>query len=56
MSGNADQPTPVEQTLLTWFHRHATAEQKQALRAKVIRNAIARQKRVLEEAQKKPGA
>ena len=50
MNKNIDQPAPVEKTLLTWFHRHASDEQKQALRAKVISNAIARQKRVLEEA------
>ena len=50
MNRNVDQPVPAEQTLLTWFHRRASDEQKQALRAKVISNAIARQKRVLEEA------
>ncbi|MBE0487903.1 MAG: hypothetical protein IBX53_02395 [Halomonas sp.] len=40
----------VKSTPLTHFQRHASDEQKQALRAKVISNAIARQKRVLEAA------
>ncbi len=40
----------VKATPLTHFQRHASDEQKQALRAKVISKAIARQKRVLEEA------
>ncbi|WP_302139524.1 hypothetical protein [Halomonas alkalicola] len=40
----------VKSTPLTHFHRHVPDEQKQALRAKVISNAIARQKRVLEAA------
>lgn len=40
----------VKATPLTHFQRHASDEQKQALHAKVIRNAIARQKRVLEQA------
>ncbi|MFG6138509.1 hypothetical protein [Halomonas sp. B23F22_10] len=40
----------AKSTPLTHFSRHATAEQKQAVRNKVISNAIARQKRVLEQA------
>lgn len=40
----------VKSTPLTHFARNATAEQKQALRNKVINNAIARQKRVIEQA------
>ncbi len=40
----------AKSTPLTHFARHATAEQKQAVRNKVINNAIARQKRVLERA------
>ncbi|SHM36377.1 hypothetical protein [Vreelandella subglaciescola] len=40
----------AKSTPLTHFARNATAEQKQALRNKVISNAIARQKRVLEQA------
>ncbi|WP_311956874.1 hypothetical protein [Halomonas garicola] len=40
----------AKSTPLTHFARNATAEQKQALRNKVINNAIARQKRVLEQA------
>lgn len=50
MNRSTDRPALVEETLLTWFHRHATDEQKQALHAKVISNAIARQKCVLEQA------
>lgn len=37
-------------TPLTHFSRHASVEQKQAVRNKVIHNAIARQKRVLDQA------
>ncbi len=37
-------------TPLTHFARHMSAEQKQVVRNKVIDNAIARQKRVLEQA------
>ncbi|MGO2147417.1 hypothetical protein [Halomonas sp.] len=37
-------------TPLTYFARRASAEQKQAVRNKVISNAIARQKRILEQA------
>ncbi|EWH00774.1 hypothetical protein [Halomonas sp. BC04] len=40
----------VKSTPLTHFARNATVEQKQALHNKVIHNAIARQKRVLEQA------
>ena len=40
----------VKSTPLTHFARNTTAEQKQALHDKVIKNAIARQKRVLEQA------
>ena len=40
----------VKATPLTQFQRHATDEQKRAVRAKVISNAIERQKRVLEQA------
>ena len=40
----------VKSTPLTHFARNATAEQKQALHDKVINNAIARQKRILEQA------
>lgn len=39
----------AKSTPLTQFARHTTAEQKQAMRKKVIDNAIARQKRVLEQ-------
>ena len=45
MKENVAKSTP-----LTHFARHATAEQKQALHNKVINNAIARQKRILEQA------
>lgn len=41
----------AKSTPLTHFARHASAEQKQAVRKKVINNAIARQKRVLEQAE-----
>lgn len=37
-------------TPLTHFARHMTAEQKQAVHNKVIDNAIARQRRILERA------
>lgn len=40
----------VKSTPLTHFQRQASAEQKKALHAKVIDNAIARQKRILEQA------
>ncbi|MDL4864231.1 hypothetical protein NPJ88_017995 [Halomonas elongata] len=40
----------AKSTPLTHFARQASAEQKQAVRNKVINNAIARQKRVLEQA------
>jgi len=40
----------LKSTPLTHFARNATAEQKQAVRNKVIDNAIARQKRILEQA------
>jgi hypothetical protein len=40
----------VKSTPLTHFARNATAEQKKELRSKVINNAIARQKRILEQA------
>lgn len=49
MNKKTDRPVQVEETLLTWFLRQATDEQKQALHAKVIRNAIARQRRLLEQ-------
>lgn len=42
----------VKSTPLTHFARNATAEQKQALHSKVINNAIARQKRVIEQSKK----
>ncbi|WP_277811401.1 hypothetical protein [Chromohalobacter canadensis] len=40
----------AKSTPLTYCARHMTAEQKQAIRSKVIDKAIARQKRVLEQA------
>lgn len=40
----------VKSTPLTHFQRQASTEQKKAIHAKVINNAIARQKRVLEQA------
>ncbi|RAR63490.1 hypothetical protein BCL93_102229 [Onishia taeanensis] len=40
----------VKSTPLTHFQRQASAEQKKALHAKVISNAIARQKQVINQA------
>lgn len=42
----------AKSTPLTHFARHATAEQKRALHNRVINNAIARQRHILEQAQK----
>lgn len=53
MNRSTDRPALVEKTLLTRFQRQAFDEQKQALRAKVINNAIARQKRIFEQAKER---
>ncbi|MBF8222294.1 hypothetical protein [Halomonas sp. 328] len=43
----------AKSTPLTHFARNATAEQKQAVRNKVINNAIARQQRLVEQAKER---